>query len=244
MVRGITAVLLAALDYQLSLPRAFAAEPISPVAAAICTNNPGARVYLITPTQFETLEPLLQAHGFQCLTNPVAVGPVAGAAANPLPDITDAAPAGLPVAEVPSDRGVVTNRFGQEPLPAMPDSGAERRGDPASPMSHPCGDAEGASGFMGDLIADLVAGAGIQWLFGHLRNPSCLGFELLAGVADDRDVDIVSVARANLGVGIGSYGRFGLSLGSMLVGLDPEDGLLEHHKRFIPIIGLETGIRF
>lgn len=90
----------------------------------------------------------------------------------------------------------------------------------------------------------LMAGAGIQWLFGRPQNPSSLGFELMAGVADDRDVDIVSVARANLGFGISTHGRLGLSVGALLVGLDPEDGLLENHNQFIPLIGLETGIRF
>jgi len=92
--------------------------------------------------------------------------------------------------------------------------------------------------------AYLMAGAGLQWLFGDPRNPSSLGLELLAGTADAAGVDILSVARASLDFGIGSHGRFGLSFGTLLVGLDPEEGFVGKHNQFIPILGLETGFRF
>jgi hypothetical protein len=90
----------------------------------------------------------------------------------------------------------------------------------------------------------LMAGAGVQWQFGDTQNPSGLGLELLAGVADDPGVDLLSVARAHLGLGIGAYGRLGLSIGALMVGLEPEEGFVGNHHQFIPILGFETGLRF
>jgi len=90
----------------------------------------------------------------------------------------------------------------------------------------------------------VMAGAGIQWLFDDPRNPSSFGMELLAGVADDPDVDILSIARATLSFGIGSHGRMGLSVGALMLGLDADDSLLENHRQFVPLLGLETGFQF
>lgn len=92
--------------------------------------------------------------------------------------------------------------------------------------------------------AYIMAGTGVNWLFGKTDNPSLFGLELLAGTADDPDVKLMSVARANLNFGLGTYGRFGVSLGSLLIGLEAGDGLLKDHNLFVPLLGFETGFRF
>lgn len=91
----------------------------------------------------------------------------------------------------------------------------------------------------------VMAGAGVRWIFGETpENPSHFGVELLAGTAWDDQVDVMSVARANLSLGIGSRGRLGFTAGSMFLGLDPTEGILENRNNFTTILGIETGIRF
>ncbi|HAS84082.1 MAG TPA: hypothetical protein DCS43_15730 [Verrucomicrobia bacterium] len=369
-IRGITALLVAALGYQLCVPGTCAAEPVSPGLADMPTNATPARVYHITPEQFEELKPLLQANGFRCLPDTFSTNSLAPLARDPFLKTTNAAPVVLPAAAVvdpPSAGSGLTNGMVQatppvESVPAeLPPAASDgSTGQPQVPVAAPspsCHDTDGASDLFGNLIVELVdsdwtsseagvvifvvigvvvvltvvvyagvylyeivtgtgdyqhwyhietrmaslaggshrgqlagvkfsagfereaddmrtglileagylnlrmrpeksdlrvhaeggylmAGAGIQWLFDDPRNPSGFGLELLAGVADDPDVEILSIARATLGFGIGSHGRLGLSVGALLVGLDPEDGLLEYPKQFIPMIGLETGFQF
>ncbi len=329
VVRAVTAVLVVALGYQLYLPGASAAEPASPVVADVGTNAPAPRVYYMTPEQFEALEPQLQAHGFQCLTNSVgsnAVATVTIEQASPIPEsdnlvesyeepvatesrshggclvgdspdlignlivdlidtdwtsseaavvifvvigvtvvLTVVVYAGVYLYEIVTGTGDYRHWWQIEPRFESV-SGGSSRGQLAGVKLSAGFEREAddmrtglivESGYMNLHIRPegsdsrvraeggyLMAGAGVQWLFGSPRNPSGFGFELMAGVADDRDVDIISVARTNLGFGIGSHGRLGFTFGALLVGLDPEDGLLEHHNQFIPLIGLETGIRF
>ncbi len=91
----------------------------------------------------------------------------------------------------------------------------------------------------------VMAGAGVRWIFGEApENPSHVGFELLAGTAWDDQVDVMSVARANLSLGIGSRGRLGFTVGSMFLGLDPAEGILKQRNNFTTLLGIETGIRF
>ena len=91
----------------------------------------------------------------------------------------------------------------------------------------------------------VMAGVGVRWIFGETpKNPSHFGMELLAGTAWDEQVDVMSVARANLSLGIGSRGRLGFTVGSMFLGLDPTEGILENRSNFTTILGIETGIRF
>lgn len=91
----------------------------------------------------------------------------------------------------------------------------------------------------------VMAGVGVRWIFGETpENPSHVGMELLAGTAWDDQVDVMSVARANLSLGIGSRGRLGFTVGSMFLGLDPTEGILENRSNFTTILGIETGIRF
>jgi hypothetical protein len=55
---------------------------------------------------------------------------------------------------------------------------------------------------------------------------------------------VMSVARANLSLGIGSRGRLGFTVGSMFLGLDPAEGILKQRNNFTTLLGIETGIRF
>ncbi len=351
--RLITAVVVVALGYQLWTSSAFAAGP---VAGEVHTNVPGPRVYHITPEQFETLEPLLKANGFQCLTNTVITNTVAiDISESAGPQVTNAAgcPPPVPGGPLNTSGGTVG---GERVAPLVsPEDVAEQPAVDISRDFQPSGNTARTADVVGDLVVDIIdadwtssdaaiiifviigvtvvltvvvyagvylyeviagtgdyshwwniqtrietvsggssrgqmagvklaggferadtrtglrfeagylnlhirtegveqrvraegaylmAGAGLQWLFGERLNPSSFGIELLAGVADDRDVDILSVARANLDFGIGSHGRFGLSFGSLLVGLAPEEGLIGKHNQFIPILGLETGVRF
>ncbi len=328
VVHAVTAVLVVALGYQLYLPGASAAEPASPVVADVGTNAPAPRVYYMTPEQFEALEPQLQAHGYQSLTNSVGTNAVATVTIEQVPpepesgNVADAYEepvesetpphggpadassdlvgnlivelidtdwtsseaavvifvvigvtvvltvvvyAGVYLYEIVTGTGDYRHWWQIEPRFESV-SGGSSRGQLAGVKLSAGFEREAddmrtgvivESGYMNLHIRPegsdsrvraeggyLMAGAGVQWLFGTPRNPSSLGFELMAGVADDRDVDVVSVARVNLGFGLGTHGRLGFSVGALLVGLDPEDGLLEHHNQFIPLIGLETGIRF
>jgi hypothetical protein len=89
-----------------------------------------------------------------------------------------------------------------------------------------------------------MAGAGIRWPFGIMdSNPSFFGMEFLAGTADDDNVDLISVARANVDFGIGSRVRLGFSLGALYMGLTAKEGLIENANNYSTLIGVQTGYR-
>lgn len=91
----------------------------------------------------------------------------------------------------------------------------------------------------------LMGGAGVRWpLNSAANNVSFLGMELLAGKVWDDDVDLISVARATLSIGLGDHARLGFSLGALYLGLDETDTLVEDADNFTTTLGLEAGVRF
>jgi len=97
-----------------------------------------------------------------------------------------------------------------------------------------------------DIVGGFVmAGASVRWPFGRSEmNPSFFGLELLAGTAEDEDVNLMSAARANLSFGIGAGTRLGFSLGALYLDLDPADGILGHIDKYTALVGVEAGFRF
>jgi hypothetical protein len=91
----------------------------------------------------------------------------------------------------------------------------------------------------------LMGGAGVRWpLNSAAKNVSFLGIELLAGNVWDEDVDLISVARATLSLGLGDHARLGFSLGALYLGLDETEPLIEDADNFTTTLGLEAGVRF
>jgi hypothetical protein len=355
LFRAITVVLVMALGYQWWSPAAFAAGVGPAVSADGGTNVPGARVYHVTPEQFAEIEPLLKAHGYQCLTNSATTNAVAMVLAGSGVQTTNSVECLLPAPGKPLN--MIGGTVGGERVSPVvsPEADEEPQAQAAASGLRASDDVDHAGNFVGELMVELIetdwtssdaavvifviigltvvfsvvvyagvylyeivtgkgeydywwdfqarvetvtggssrgqlagfkldggferedtrtgvrleagymnlhirtegrerrvrtegaylmAGAGIQWVFGDPRNPSSVGFELLAGAADVPDVDLLSVARANLGFGLGSHGRLGLSIGSLLIGLEPEEGFVGNNNQFIPILGLETGFRF
>lgn len=91
----------------------------------------------------------------------------------------------------------------------------------------------------------VMGGAGVRWPLGSsASNASFFGMELLAGKIWDVDVDLMSVARATLSLGLREHLRLGFSLGALYLGLDAEDALVEHIDNFTTLVGVEAGVRF
>jgi len=90
-----------------------------------------------------------------------------------------------------------------------------------------------------------LGGAGVRWPLGSaVQNASFFGIELLAGKVWDANVNLMSVARSTLSLGLGEHLRLGFSLGALYLGLDAEDGLVKHADNFTTMLGLEAGVRF
>jgi len=90
-----------------------------------------------------------------------------------------------------------------------------------------------------------MGGAGVRWPFGSsTSNASFFGIELLAGTIWDADVDLMSVARTTLSLGLREHLRLGFSLGALYLGLDAEDALVEDIDNFTTLLGVEAGVRF
>jgi len=91
----------------------------------------------------------------------------------------------------------------------------------------------------------LMGGAGVRWPLGSATvNASFLGVELLAGKVWDSDVDLLSVARATLSLGLREHLRLGFSLGALYLGLDADDAIIEDADNFTTLLGIEAGVRF
>jgi hypothetical protein len=90
-----------------------------------------------------------------------------------------------------------------------------------------------------------LAGAGVRWaLGGYESNPTYLGFDLLGGTAADENVNLMSVARANISLGFSPHLRFGFSLGALYMGLEADDGLIQDIDNFSTMTGVQIGYRF
>ncbi len=92
----------------------------------------------------------------------------------------------------------------------------------------------------------VMGGAGVRWPVGGMpENRSFFGVEMLAGNVWDTDVDLMSVARTTLSLGIGAHTRLGFSLGALYLGLDTDDSsLVEEGNNFTSMLGVEVGVRF
>ena len=90
-----------------------------------------------------------------------------------------------------------------------------------------------------------LIGPAIRWqLGGDPVNPASLSMEFLGGATESSRADLMSVARAALSVGIGSYGRVGVSLGAMYLDLRLDQGLTRRGDQFTLLLGTEFGLRF
>jgi hypothetical protein len=90
-----------------------------------------------------------------------------------------------------------------------------------------------------------MLGPHIRWTWNRARrNPSHFVVELLTGVTSSTDIDIVSVARAGVSLGVGEQGRLGLNIGTMYLDMELDEGLIRDDDDFSLVVGTEVGFRF
>ena len=89
-----------------------------------------------------------------------------------------------------------------------------------------------------------MVGPHIRWLWSDADgNPSHAGVELLVGTTTDGDIDLLSVARFNLSVGVGRHARAGFSIGAIYMDVEADEGLIRDESDFSLIVGGQVGIR-
>jgi len=89
-----------------------------------------------------------------------------------------------------------------------------------------------------------MAGPHIHWQWDTAdANPSHFAVELLVGGTSADCVDLVSVARMEIGVGLGEYGRLGFTLGSVYMDVDFDEGITRDPDNFSLIVGGQVGFR-
>jgi hypothetical protein len=86
-----------------------------------------------------------------------------------------------------------------------------------------------------------MMGPTIRWMLDEGRNPLMLDMEVLAGMAADKDVDLISHASIGVSWGVGSAWRMGLSLGSLYMDIKRSEGPLRTESRFNLTGGLHFG---
>jgi hypothetical protein len=89
-----------------------------------------------------------------------------------------------------------------------------------------------------------LAGPAIRWIMDTGPNPSYFSLELLAGTSEHQETRLISTAKAGLNLGIGDRFRLGLTLGSLYVDLEANEGLPLEQSDFNVLLGAETGFRF
>ncbi|MBL7076763.1 MAG: hypothetical protein ISS31_04765 [Kiritimatiellae bacterium] len=90
----------------------------------------------------------------------------------------------------------------------------------------------------------VMGGPHIHWQWDTAdANPSHFALELLVGGTSSDYVDLVSVARMEIGVGLGEYGRLGFMLGSIYMDVDFDESIATDPDEFSLIVGGQIGFR-
>jgi len=89
----------------------------------------------------------------------------------------------------------------------------------------------------------IMGGPAIRWAEGD-ANPSYISMELLGGTTEHEQVDVMSIARLGVSLGIGPAFRLGFHIGAMYLGLELDEGLVREDDNFTTILGGEVGVRF